>query len=254
MKQKSFWTTAAVVTVAVFALHSEAATAQNHDFGIWTSVGVEKKFNKKWSLTGEGEHRTRNNSATIDRWSIGLDAAYRPTRWLKLDAGYGLLYDNNIEKITYNPDGNFNNWRPSYWGLRHRASFSATASIDVAQFTFSIRERWQYTHRPEKTTTRYDFDNAQWEPTTVRSKSKSVLRSRLQVEYNIPKCKIDPYASVEIYNDLSLQKTRFTVGADWKIKKRHVVGLYYSYQDVKSDDIDNEPSLHILGVNYKLKL
>ncbi|MGN0069852.1 MAG: DUF2490 domain-containing protein [Prevotella sp.] len=229
------------------------ASAQGDDFGIWTSVGAEKKFNKKWSMEAEGEHRTRNNSKTIDRWAFGLDGTYKATSWLKISAGYTLLYDNNVEKVSVHEDGTFNNWRPSYWGVRHRTNVSLSGSIDMGAFSFSLRERWQYTYRPEKTTQRYDFDNAQWEDKIVSGKGKNVLRSRLQIEYNIPKCKIDPYASVELFNAWALQKVRYTIGADWKIRKKHVVGMYYRFQNVNSDDDDNEPSTHVLGLNYKYK-
>ena len=226
--------------------------AQESDFGIWYSAGAEKKVNQKLSLGVEGEFRTRNDSKTADRWSGGLSAEYKLLRGLKLSAGYNLLYDNNQEKITYNTDGSLNNWRPSYWGLRHRFNVALTGALDLGNFSFSLRERWQYTWRPEKDTKRYDFDNDWWEYTTVRSKSRHLLRSRLQVEYNIPHCKVDPYASVELFNAMKLQKTRFTLGADWKYQKKHVVGLFYRYQSVNSND-DDEPDRHILGLSYKFK-
>lgn len=91
-------------------------------------------------------------------------------RYVKVAAAYSLLYDNNKEKITWNPDGNYNNWRPSYWGVRHRFSFSVTGNVDIGRLKLSLRERWQYTYRPSKITERYDFDNAQWETTEVRGK------------------------------------------------------------------------------------
>jgi predicted porin len=241
-----------VINILFLALLPVAASAQSDDFGIWTSVGAEKKIDRKWSVEAEAEFRTRNDSKTADRWSGGIGVDYKLMKGLKMSAGYTLLYDNNIEKITYHSDGDYNNWRPSYWGIRHRFNVSLTGDVDWGNFNFSLRECWQYTYRPEKTTDRYDFDNSQWETTTVGGKGKSVLRSRFQVEYNIPHCKINPYANVELYNGWALQKTRYTVGADWKLTKHHSVGLYYRYQNVNSDD-DNEPGMHIVGVNYNFK-
>lgn len=232
---------------------STATFAQSDDFGVWASASAEKKIDKKWSVEAEAEFRSRDNSQSVDRWSGSLGADYKIVKGLTASAGYTFLYDNNEEKITYHSDGSYNNLRPSYWGVRHRFNASLTGDIDWSDFNFSLRECWQYTYRPEKTTDRYDYDNSHWEDTTVKGKGSNVLRSRFKIEYNIPHCKIIPYASVELYNGWSLQKTRYTVGADWKINKQNAVGLYYRYQDLNHDDDDNDPNIHILGVTYKFK-
>ena len=209
-------TLAAILVVGL--LGPTSVKAQSSDFGIWSAVGVEKKINKKWNVSA-----------------------------------YSLLYDNNKEKITWNPDGNYNNWRPSYWGVRHRFSFSVTGNVDIGRLKLSLRERWQYTYRPSKITERYDFDNAQWETTEVRGKGRNVLRSRFRVRYDIPHCKLDPYTDIELFNSWSLTKMRYTIGADYKIRKRHVVGLYYRWQNITGDDDDNQPDCHILGMGYTFK-
>lgn len=254
-KIETLWRRATYTFVFVVALAScpADAHAQGDDFGVWTSVGVEKDFGKKWSVGAEGEFRTRNDSRTADRWSFGVDGSCKIIKGLKVEAAYSLLYDNNRESISCHEDGSYNNWRPSYWGLRHRFSVSLTGSVSAGRFKLSLRERWQYTYRPKKTTERYDFDNSCWEDNAVKGKGKNVLRSKLKVEYDIARCKVDPYADVELFNAWALQKTRCTVGADWKIKKRHTVGLYYRYQSVNDKDDDNDVGEHILGVNYKYK-
>ena len=220
------------------------------DFGIWTSIEAQKKIDKKLTVGVEAELRTRNNSKTVDRRSGSLSATYKLLPWLKAGVSYTFIRDNNQEKITYHSDGTYNNRRPSYWGNRHRFSADLTGSLKLGDFEFSLRERWQYTYRPEVTTTRYDYDNEKWEDTTVKEKNKHVLRSRLQVEYDIPHSKITPYASVELYNGWKLQKTRYTLGADWKIAKQHTIGAFYRYQSVQDDD---DPNRHILGLSYKFK-
>lgn len=241
-----------LITMLLLALVLPAH-AEGDDVGLWTSIGAEKKLSKQWSIGIEGEFRTRNDLKTADRWDIGVDGEYKVAKWLRASAGYTLLYDNNKEKITYNNDGSYNNWRPSYWGVRHRFNISLTGRIDAGRWTFSLRERWQYTYRPSKTTERYDFDNSWWEDKTVKGKGKSVLRSRLKVDYNIPKCKVDPHAEVELFNSWGLQKTRVTVGGDWKVAKQHTISFAYAYQNVGDDDDDNDPNSHIIAVGYKYK-
>ena len=229
------------------------AAAQGDDFGMWYEVAAQKKLGKKWSVDVEGEFRTRNDAKTADRWSIGAEGSYKVTKWLKASAGYTLLYDNNAGKLTYNDDGAYNNWRPSYWGVRHRINVALTGSLDLGRWTLSLRERWQYTYRPEKTTERYDFDNYCWEDKTVKSKGRNVLRSKLKVDYNIRKCKIDPHADVELFNAWDVQKVRYSVGADWKITKAHTVGVAYYYQHAADDDDDGDTDSHIIGISYKFK-
>lgn len=243
-----------LIASAMIVAMSAGVFAQGDDFGIWTSLGVEKNINKKWSIGAETEYRMRNDARTADRWSIGVDASYKILKWLKASAGYTLLYDNNKEDISYNEDGSYNNWRPSYWGLRHRFNVSATGSVKTGRFKFSLRERWQYTYRQEKTVQRYDFDNEWWEDKLRLGKNKHLLRSRLKIDYDIPKCKVDPYADVELFNGWSLEKVRYTAGADWKIKKKHTINFFYRYQTIHGEEEDMEANCHILGVGYKLNL
>ena len=226
----------------------------------WAGDAVEKKLNKKVAVEFETEFRSRNNFRTADRLSLGLSANYKPLKWLKFDAGYQLLIDNNIEKITYNDptldeDGNevinYNNWRPSYWGTRHRVFASITGSYKIGRVSLSLRERWRYTYRPQQTTTRYDFDNEYWEDTQVNSKGAHVLRSRFKLEWDIPKCKVDPWASVELFNNWSLDKVRYSAGADYSLLKRHVFSVFYRYQNVRGDD--EEGNIHSIGLGYKFK-
>ena len=64
-----------------------SSLAQSDDFGVWTSIGAEKKISKKLSVGMEGELRTRDDVCALDRWGVGVDAQYRLTRWVKVSAG-----------------------------------------------------------------------------------------------------------------------------------------------------------------------
>lgn len=242
-----------ILSIVCLNLMAGMAFAQTDDCGLQLSLGASHKLNKKFTVSAEGEMRTRNDFRTMDRWSLGIDGAYKLCKHAKLSAGYTLLYDNNIEKISGDAVEGITKWRPSYWGIRHRFNISLSGDVDWHRFTFSLRERWQYTFRPEKTVPRYDFDDEQWEDKTIKATSKNVLRSRLQVEYNIPKSKVDPYANVELFNAWSLQKVRYVIGADWKMSKKHTISAFYRYQTVNGDDDDNECNIHIVGVEYKFK-
>ena len=224
------------------------------DAGLIVTAEASHKFPCGLGLDLEGEFRSRNDFRTADRFSIGADLSYKVLPWLKASGGYALLIDNNIEEITYNEELAYNNWRPSYWGPRHRFNVSLTASHKVQRVELSLRERWQYTYRPAKTIDNFDFDEGEWENYEVHGKGKNVLRSRLQLEWNVPNCKFDPFASVEFFTTDRLDKTRFTVGVDRTVKKKHKFELFYRYQAVNgTDEEDGEPNRHMIGLGYAYK-
>ena len=221
------------------------------DAGLIVSAEASRKLAKGLNTGFEVEFRSRNNFRTADRVSLGADISYKALSWLKVSAGYNLLIDNNREQITYQDDEvSYNNWRPSYWGLRHRFNVSLTARRKVQRVTISLRERWQYTYRPSKIIDNFDFDEGEWEDYEVRGKGKNVLRSRLQLEWDIPKWKFDPFASVEFHTTRDLEKTRIITGVDYSVKKKHNFQLYYRYQISGSSD---EPNIHMLGMGYTYK-
>ena len=239
-----------ILATALIVLGS--APMRGDDSGLLLDAGVEKKLGKRTAIEAGVEYRSRHDFRTTDRVAIEVGGKYKVLPWLKLDAGYKLLIDNNREKISYNADGELNNWRPSYYATRHRLSVSATATWKVQRVAFSLRERWQYTYRPEHTTTRYDFDNRWWEETSVSSKNKHLLRSRLQVEWDIRKSKFTPWLNVELFTTSSLEKTRLQLGVDRTFKKRHAVGVFYRHQWVNSAD-DDELNTNLIGLSYKFK-
>lgn len=241
------------------------SSAQSDDFGLDFSVEAEKKIDKQWSVSLEGELRRRDDAKTNDRWSIGLGVDYKIAKWVKASAGYSLLYDNT-KRISYSDqedvdDGDFDEVGmpkkcAQYWAPRHRFNVSLTFDKKLfGDFRFSLRERWQYTWRPEHTVSeRWSYLDEAYDGKvkTYGGSGKNVLRSRLQVEYDRKGLSLTPYANVEFWNAWKLQKTRYTVGLDWKLSKQHAVGAFYYYQKVNDDD-DLEPNRHLLGVSYKFK-
>ena len=242
------------------------AAAQSDDFGLDFTLEAQKKISKNWSASLEGELRTRNNTKTVDRWTLGLDVDYKVAKWLKASAGYTYLYDHNQRTSYFEEsdskviDGDAEVGDPKryadYWGSRHRFNLSLTFDKKlIGDFRFSLRERWQYTYRPSQNVTRWSFfDNAyESEAHEYSGKGKNVLRSRLQVEYDKKGLAITPYANVELFNAWNLEKVRYNVGLDWKIAKQHSLGFFYRYQHVNNDEDELEPSIHMLGLGYKFK-
>ena len=239
------------------AVGTTMAAHADDDTGLIVGATVEKKINKKASTEAEVEFRSRHDFRTADRVSLGVSGEYKLASWLKASAGYQLLICNNQEKISYKLDDDgtthlYNKWRPSFWGLRHRANAALTASIKWRRVSFSLREAYRYTYRPATTTTRYDFDNAWWEDTRVKTSHQHVLRSRLKAQWDIPKCKFTPWVSGELFNNMRLDKVRLQAGVDYAPAKQHTFGLYYRFQYVCLDE-EEEPNAHHIGLSYKFK-
>lgn len=251
---KKAWLVAALcLQPSIFNLPSSICSAQNNDFGMWYELGAEKKLSQHWSIGAEGELRSRNNTRTMDRWSIGVSGTYKFSKHLKAAAGYTFLSDNNAEEMDFKKDGiTPNKWMPSYWGVRHRLHIGLSGNVDWGRLNISLRERWQYTYRPQADGKKYDFDEEVWN--AVKGKGKNILRSRLQLEYNIPHWKLDPIVGVEMFNDKNgIQKMRYQVGTEYKLQKQHVFSLTYRFQSVNEDDDDGDMNSHLIGIGYKYK-
>ncbi len=251
-----------LILTALVAAATLQTRAQSDDFGIWAEANIEKKLSKQLTLDAGLELRTRDDGfGELDRWSAGVGLSYKLTDWLKASAGYSFLSDNN-HKV--NSSGKKYS---EYWGQRHRLSVSLTASQQFGNFTISLRERWQYTYRPEKTVDRYwnytdeDDDRYYGDPVvkggvtethTYRGKGSNKWRNRLQLKYKLDR-QWRPYVSAEsTVGGSGLDKIRYAVGTEWRIAKQHTLDLHYMYQHIYNDD-DSEGNRHVLGIGYTFK-
>ncbi len=256
------------------------ANAQSVDdeFGIWTTVEASKKINKEFKIVGDAEFRTYDFVNNVERAAIGVKVEYKILKWLKANVGYQFHYKHNPEEKSlkdpvYDEEGNFAgneyNIDNDYWVIRNRAYATISGEYKIGRFEFGLRERLQYTHTAKATTTetkyRYDMgadplqsteDNT-WIPTTGEEikepKHNLTLRSRLSVKYDIPNCKVNPFASVELYTRLDewkgYDKLRYRLGASYKINKDNSISLYYLFEDV-----NGEANGHAIGFEYSIDL
>lgn len=231
-------------------LSSVGVWAQSDDLGIWTSAELKKKIFPGFDASVEGEFRTRDGLKNVERWTAGVKVAYRIAPFLKTDVGYTYIYRHQPGEET-----NKGNLIPAYWSSRHRLYASLTGSYTWQRVEFSLRERYQYTHRTALSVPKYDGDDgSQKADEEISAKTKNVLRSRLQAAWNIKKSAFTPYASCELYHSITdgwaLDKTRWTLGTEYKINKRHSLDFFYLYQNHSDDD---EVNGHVIGAGYKLK-
>ena len=224
------------------------------DFGLWSEVNIEREVNRDLEIGGGIEIRRRDNLKEADRLSIGVDASYRLTKWLKVNGGISLLEDNR-----YKVSSNLRKYA-SYWSPRVRFTVGLTASQSFGKLTFSLRERWQYTLRPEYTTVRYwtytDEEDDIYEDEiadrhTYSGKAKHAWRNRLQAKYKLTKM-WRPYINAETNVSHGLEKIRCAAGTEIHLTKHHWLDLKYLYQHCPNDD-DDEGDKHVIGVGYTYK-
>lgn len=265
------------LTGMLAVLPSAVLYAHGDDFGIWTGVGIEKKMTQKFSAEAGLEFRSADNVREAARWSGTLGLNYKAADFLKLGVGYAYIYDySSLEsKVNYTKKGEVNGYNVDhgYWQSKHRAYFDATGSFKLGRFKFSLRERYQYTRSVAADCGRTRFRDAvqpgyvgevyPWRGEEFMemtrgtdhkpAKDKHYLRTRAKIAYNIHKCPFNPYVSYELSNDLAdgldLDKTRLSIGTEWKITKQHVLTMGYLYQH--GTDGDHDGGRHVLDLSYQ---
>ncbi len=229
---------------------------------LWLSPEADFRITKGLSAGVEFDYRTLDGVSGSDRFAGTVSLEYKPIKYLKLTGGYSYIYKYTEAEWTSG-----GNWKEPYWNTRHRGFVAATGIFKTGRFTFSLRERYQYTHVNEITIKKYKSDDdtcklktdSEWNPKyelkTIDAKNKQVLRSRLKGEYNIRRSPFSPYISAEVYNDLTsnfaYNKTRVMIGSEIKIDKHNSFDLFLGYMNKADDDDLNG---WIIGLGYSFKL
>ena len=248
------------------------------EFGIWATVEASKKINKKFKVVGDAEFRTYDFVNNIERAAIGVKLEYKILKWLKSNIGYQFHYKHNPEEVKMKWDevvtdideNEFVNYNidHDYWVIRNRFYATVSGEYKIGRFEFGLRERLQYTRTSSTTIdeTKYRYDigddilsseddgwTTKTEPEFKEAKHNLTLRSRVNVKYDIPNCKVNPFASVELYTRLDewkgYDKLRYRLGASYKINKDNSISLYYLFEDV-----NGEANGHAIGFEYSIDL
>lgn len=241
---------------AILALTALAAQSQT----LLVGADASKKLPANFSLGIGLEYRTHQWFKNTDQWNAEISASYKPLKPLKIGLGYKFMQTRSQAGATKKGKE-----YPAYWNNKHRISIGLTGEWKpVSGLALSLRERYQYTYRPSFL---IPFKNVSDGNRTIDSKSKHILRSRLQAEYKpFKKCRFTPFASFELYTLLSdvnhtehtsahakfADKYRATAGCEFKINKQNNISLFYRFTDNTDPDEDDSP--HTIGLTYSFKL
>lgn len=283
----------AIAVIALNSMmFTSPVAAQTDDFGMDFSLEAEKKICKGVDFSIEGYSRTHDNANKVERWgagaSLGVKLYKSKTFDVKASAKWEYMWINNLAETKeeyevntetyeyFTPDGivtetetetNYKcNYTPGFWRNRHRTSAAISATYSPnKRWSFSLKEMFQYSHFCQSSKTTYKFRHKNLEePDTrlylketegkkVKAKDRTVLRSKLSVQYDTKHCPIDPYVSGEYGCGLnySANKWKYEVGADYKLDKKNKINVFYRYLTENDDD---EPNGHLVGIGYSIKL
>lgn len=219
------------------------------DFGSRIQVGVSKKIVKGLHVVADGEFRLSNNFTSLGRYQFGLGITYKISPVFKIGAGYQFIEKMNSSSV----------WKP-----RHRFYVDASATLRAGDWRFSLKERLQLTHR--------DVSNPyQNNPNSL------ALKSRFKISYK-GFSKVTPYGYIEmrnVFNDPAcsatwsttskaytnysfkgythayINRVRASLGAEWKVTKRHALDFYLLGDYCYDKDIDtNSAGTKLKSLTY----
>jgi hypothetical protein len=192
--------------------------AKTNRFGTWIELEFSKEFLEDFELSFVPEIRLQDDF-TVDEYMFDGVLSYNPWKFLKLSAAYRI--NTNVKKKEDE--------------TTHRLSFDLQGYKEIGRFEASFRTRFtNYTDQLDDVPGNY-------------------FRPRIKLEYDIKGNKIRPFASYELFRNLTekkFQKERLNVGITRKLGDMHRIGLYYRLQNYFS----NRNSIHILGLEYRLKI
>lgn len=208
----------AILFAAFFVLTSGShAQVVVNEFQPRTIVDLSYKPIKKLKISLSPELRF-NNDFSIDKYLIEGEVEYKFYKPFSLSARYGLVGNLRTVKST------------EYFG---RYAFSAKFEKSFKRFDPSLKIMYS----------NYADDGVQ---------DKNFLRYKAKLKYNIPHFKVNPFVSYQLFQDLNaggIYKSRYAVGAEYKLFKKNYIGVNYKFDYYNKEYLNR----HILSLNYKIK-
>lgn len=209
-----------------FVILSVQSYGQKNDFIGWTSIGLEKKINKKISIEGEFQLRYNNNARNLNGYYYSADFKYKVNKkWRALlQSRYKASNDQDVLRLG--------------GGLNY--------DFKIKNLKIDIRQLYQADIRMYKLSG--DFNHP------IRHQ----LRSRLKFDYELNK-KLNASLSPEAYwrfdeGELYLARMRYSIGLDYEFINNTNVQIQYLVQPNyhPAGFLDELDYILSLGLNWKI--
>lgn len=196
-------------------------------YGLWTGVEVVKPLSNSLSVSVAPELRMTSSPFRVDDMLLEANIAFKPLKWMQIVVGYrySRFYESDF-------DDRFNG---------HRYSIAIRPKFQLGRFSFAYRGQYQRSM-------------IYWYDLGYSIENKDNFRNRLQISYNVPKTKVEPFMMGELYYDLTsgkqreFNRLRVRVGVSYPFNKRNEVEVFGQYQ-TKLNAKTYETS-YVLGVFY----
>ncbi|MBN2262415.1 MAG: DUF2490 domain-containing protein [Prolixibacteraceae bacterium] len=195
-----------------------------------TSVGVQKTLFDKLDLFADAELGLEQNLSKIGKLKAEAGLTYSPFKFLDFEAAY-----------------RFSKNRKNY-GNNFKYTHTVLASVQLKQKIerFKLSYRLQYQNIDDDATTY-----------TASTEYRNIYKNRIKVEYNIPKSKITPFISSELYlpsnrSGLYAGKLKSMAGIEYKIPwTKHLLKAYY--RNDREITTYMPYTYHTLGLSFLFK-
>ena len=208
-------------------------SAQNNDWGLWTSIDAKKKLPKKWDLGVTAQYRWKDNISVTDQIRGSAEISRKLGQYVQLGAGYELIANKKVKKDIFV-------YRNRFW-LQSKVSYK------YARFTADWRFRMQLTMLEKEDSGDASINN---------DRRQKVLLNRFGLKYDIKKTPLEPYINVELFHqpfsdlEYSYYQNRFSIGTEYKINKHHSLEAGYKLEAEVIGSKKNKLNVVKIGYSY----
>lgn len=202
--------------------------SQVDDAGLWLSININKKINKKWSVNISQGFRYNENITELGSFFTDIGATYKINKTIRLSGNYRYAYKRLLDN-TYSQ--------------RHRfyADINIRSKLYFLQIIYRIRIQNQF---------------KEFAQLSEENVLKYYLRNKLSLIYPINK-NWNYYISFENYTPLFNEilftdNIRYTVGTEYSINKSSSFEISYIIQ--KEYNVKNPYTYYVLGLSYNYRL
>lgn len=218
----------------VIAIGTYTVKAQN-DFGLWLKHDLSVDLSKKVKLELDFQARFDHNATSMKELFTTPSIQWEIHKFLKLGAEY---------RLTHFPTNQFESSKPISQRFTLNVEFQNLEKLIQKKSDLGLSLRIAGTSEHQK------FERAD-----------SYLRARLKLDYNLPKTKLKPEFSTEIFyhfNDQisysftevrtyhAFNKIRFKLGLEYPLALKHKIAIYAQYQHA----FQSRNKDFVLGLGY----
>jgi len=218
-----------LLTITLLVMFPSLVYSQKKDFGIWYCLDAEIGLNKKLDLDLSGNIRTFKKASEIEEGFGQVGLTYSISKKISLAGSYRLT-DKLEDDSSYH--------------LVHKWFADIKGNKELGKFSFSGRFRFQ---KQKKTYIKKAND----------LKPDYHGRIKFSTKYKTPSFPINPYISFETFfrlfeaTEKRFDKNRFTIGMEYKMKKKHSFELEYIFQ---RDYLPHLSDISIVSLVYNFKI